>query len=104
MAPTITVTLDDDLEGGPAVQTVRFSAGGTAYEIDVTNKKKAAAFRRKLGPVRRARPPGRAGPAPPGRAADGGPRARCCYRGVGGGAGHRGQRPRAHPGGCGGAV
>jgi hypothetical protein len=26
-APTITVTLDDDLEGGPAAETVRFSVG-----------------------------------------------------------------------------
>lgn len=49
MATKITVTLEDDLEGGPAVETVRFGIGGTDYEIDL-NKKNAAAFRRKLAP------------------------------------------------------
>ena len=45
----MTVTRDDDREGGPAAETVRFSAGGTACEIDV-GKKNAAAFRRELAP------------------------------------------------------
>jgi hypothetical protein len=49
MATKRTVPLDDDLEGGPAAETVRFSVGGTEYEIDV-NKKSAAAFRRTLAP------------------------------------------------------
>ena len=88
----ITVALEDDLEGGPAVETVRFAVGGAAYEIDL-NKKNAAAFRRQLAPfVEHARRAGR------------GPRARRCDPGVGEPAGNRGQRPRAHPGGCDGAV
>jgi Lsr2 len=49
MATKMTVALEDDLDGGPAVETVRFSVGGTEYEIDLT-RKNAAAFRRKLGP------------------------------------------------------
>jgi hypothetical protein len=49
MATKMTVALEDDLDGGPAVETVRFSVGGTEYEIDLT-KKNAAAFRRKLAP------------------------------------------------------
>jgi hypothetical protein len=34
MARKITVALEDDLDGGPAVETVRFSVGGAEYEID----------------------------------------------------------------------
>jgi Lsr2 len=49
MATKITVALEDDLDGGPAVETVRISVGGAEYEIDL-NKKNAAAFRRKLAP------------------------------------------------------
>ena len=49
MAQKITVALEDDLDGGPADETVRFGIGGTAYEIDLS-KKNAAAFRRKLAP------------------------------------------------------
>lgn len=49
MATKITVVLEDDLEGGPAVETMRFAVGGAEYEIDL-NKKNAAAFRRKLAP------------------------------------------------------
>jgi hypothetical protein len=49
MAQKITVALEDDLGGGPADETVRFSVGGTSYEIDL-NKKNAAAFRKKLAP------------------------------------------------------
>jgi hypothetical protein len=59
MATKMTVALEDDLDGGPAVETVRFSVGGTEYEIDL-NKKNAAAFRRKLAPfVEHARRAGR---------------------------------------------
>jgi hypothetical protein len=59
MATKITVELEDDLDGGPAVETVRFSVGGTEYEIDL-NKKNAAAFHRKLAPfVEHARRAGR---------------------------------------------
>jgi nucleoid-associated protein Lsr2 len=59
MARKITVTLEDDLDGGPAVETVRFAVGGAEYEIDL-NRKNAAAFRRKLAPfVEHARRDGR---------------------------------------------
>ena len=49
MATKITVALEDDLEGGPANETVRFAIGGTGYEIDL-NKKNARAFRKQLAP------------------------------------------------------
>ena len=53
-------------------------------------------------PLRRARPPGRARAAPPAYLIH--PAARRRHRGLGQPAGHRGQRPRAHPGQRGGAV
>jgi hypothetical protein len=49
MAQKITVALEDDLDGGPADETVRFAIDGAAYEIDLS-KKHAKAFRRKLAP------------------------------------------------------
>ena len=59
MATKVTVALEDDLDGGPAVETVRFAVGGTEYEIDL-NKKNAAVFRRKLAPfIEHARRAGR---------------------------------------------
>jgi D-serine deaminase-like pyridoxal phosphate-dependent protein len=59
MAQKTTVTLEDDLDGGPAAETVRFAFGGTAYEIDL-NKKNARAFRKQLAPfVEHARKAGR---------------------------------------------
>ena len=71
MATKIAVALEDDLEGGPAVETVRFSVGGEEYEIDL-NKKNAAAFRRKLAPfVEHARRPGREARRRTGRSATG---------------------------------
>lgn len=42
------VTLEDDLEGGPAEETVRFGIGGSEYEIDL-NARNAARFRKQLG-------------------------------------------------------
>jgi len=64
MATKITVALEDDLEGGPADETMRFAIGGTAYEIDL-NKKNARAFRKQLAPfVEHARKAGR-GPRRP---------------------------------------
>ena len=45
MATKITVVLDDDLEGDPADETVRFGVGGTGYEIDL-NASNAPTFRR----------------------------------------------------------
>jgi hypothetical protein len=59
MATKITVALEDDLDGGPADQTVRFAFDGTDYEIDL-NKKNAKAFRKQLVPfVEHARRAGR---------------------------------------------
>ena len=49
MATKITVLLEDDLDGGPADETVRFAVGGSQYEIDL-NKKNARAFRKQLAP------------------------------------------------------
>ena len=49
MAQKITVALEDDLDGGPADETVRFGLGGTDYEIDLSTKN-ATAFRRQLEP------------------------------------------------------
>jgi hypothetical protein len=66
MATKITVTLEDDLDGGPADETIRFGFGGTEYEIDL-NKKNARALRKQLAPflehARRAGPGQRRGPA-----------------------------------------
>ena len=59
MATKITVTLEDDLDGGPAEETVRFAVGATEYEIDL-NKKNARAFRKQLAPfIEHARRAGR---------------------------------------------
>jgi Lsr2 len=59
MATKIAVFLEDDLDGGPADETVRFGLEGTDYEIDL-NKKNAAAFRRRLTPfIEHARRAGR---------------------------------------------
>jgi hypothetical protein len=49
MAQKVTVALEDDLDGGPADEAVRFSFGGAAYEIDLSTKN-AAAFRKQLAP------------------------------------------------------
>ena len=60
MAQKMTVELEDDLDGGPADETVRFGVDGSEYEIDL-GKKNAAAFRRKLAPfIEHARKRGRA--------------------------------------------
>src|SRR5215467_8500099 len=47
MATKVTVALEDDLDGGPADETMRFGVGGMQYEIDL-NKKNARAFRKQL--------------------------------------------------------
>jgi hypothetical protein len=49
MATKISVALEDDLDGGPADERVRFGFGGAQYEIDL-NKKNARAFRKQLAP------------------------------------------------------
>ena len=66
MAQKITVVLEDDLDGGPADETVRFAIDGTGYEIDLSARN-AAAFRTLFAPyLEHARKAGRA----PGRRAN----------------------------------
>ena len=60
MAQKVSVVLEDDLTGGPAVQTIRFAFEGTDYEIDL-NAKNAARFGKQLAPyLEHARRAGRA--------------------------------------------
>ena len=60
MAQKITVVLEDDLDGGPANETVRFGIDGTEYEIDLGTAN-ATAFRAQLAPyIAHARKAGRA--------------------------------------------
>src|SRR5216683_7333281 len=62
MAQRVTVALEDDLDGGPADETVRFGLGGAEYEIDLSNKI-ARAFRKQLTPfIDHARKVGRGQP------------------------------------------
>ena len=69
MAQKIIVTLEDDLDGRPADETVRFALGGTTYEIDLSTKN-ANAFRRQLAPfIEHARRAGRGQRRRPRRAA-----------------------------------
>src|SRR5215470_5411297 len=75
MATKVTVTLEDDLDGGPADETVRFEIGGTEYEIDL-NTKNARAFRKQLAPfVEHATKAGRGQRRGPARTAPGRERA-----------------------------
>jgi hypothetical protein len=67
MAQKIAVALEDDLDGGPADETVRFGLDGTEYEIDLSTKN-ANAFRRQLAPfIEHARKAGRGQRRRPGR-------------------------------------
>ena len=69
MAQKVTVALEDDLDGGPADETVRFAIGGAHYEIDLSTSN-AAAFRRQLAPfIDHARKAGRGPRRRPGRPA-----------------------------------
>ena len=49
MATRIAVALQDDLDGGPADETLRFAIGGAEYEIDLS-KKNAKTFRKSVAP------------------------------------------------------
>jgi hypothetical protein len=49
MAQRVTVALEDDMDGGPAEETVRFGFAGAEYEIDLS-KKNANAFRKQIAP------------------------------------------------------
>lgn len=62
MATKVTVTLEDDLDGGSADETVRFGVGGAEYEIDL-NEKNVKAFCNQLRRLSRM-PAGLAGAAP----------------------------------------
>ena len=59
MAQRVTVELKDDLDGGPADETLRFGLGGSEYEIDLS-KKNASRFRKQIAPyIEHARKAGR---------------------------------------------
>jgi nucleoid-associated protein Lsr2 len=49
MATKTTIKLQDDIDGGPADQTLRFGLGGAEYEIDL-NATNARVFRQQLAP------------------------------------------------------
>ena len=69
MAIKTTMILEDDLEGGPADETMRFALGGAEYEIDLS-KNNARKFRRQLAPfVEHARKAGRGSRGRPARTA-----------------------------------
>jgi hypothetical protein len=103
MATKITVAVEDDLDGGPAEETVRFGLDGADYEMDLS-KKNAAALRKKLTPfVEHARRAGRGQRRREARSAASGERG-SDIRAWAKDLGHRGQRPRARPGERGGAV
>ena len=77
MATKITVALEDDLDGGPADETVRFGLAGTQYEIDL-NKKNAKAFRKQFAAyVEHARKAGRRQRRPANWRGDSAVRKRC---------------------------
>ena len=67
MAQKIAVELQDNLDGGPAGETVRFGVDGAEYEIDLSTKN-ANAFRRQLARfIEHARRGGRGPRRRPGR-------------------------------------
>jgi hypothetical protein len=71
MAQKVTVALEDDLDGGPADETVRFAVDGADYEIDL-RASNADAFRKQLAPyLEHARRAGRSQPRRAGRPAAG---------------------------------
>ena len=49
MATRTTVALEDDLDGGPADQTLQFRLGTVEYEIDL-NARNASRFRSQMAP------------------------------------------------------
>ena len=59
MATRIAIVVEDDLDGGPADQTLEFGLDGTEYVIDLSAKN-AAKFGRQLAPfIEHARKAGR---------------------------------------------
>ncbi len=71
MAQKVTVVLEDDLDGGPADETVVFGIDGNTYEIDLSTANSGRlrdALAEFIGHARRAgRPAARSGPAAPSR-------------------------------------
>jgi Lsr2 len=49
MAQRVDIALEDDIEGGPAHETLRFGIDRSSYEIDL-NRKNATRFRRDIAP------------------------------------------------------
>jgi hypothetical protein len=49
MAQKVTVSLQDDLDGSPAAETVRFALAGAEFEIDLSVQN-ACAFRHQIHP------------------------------------------------------
>lgn len=49
MAQTVKIILEDDIDGGPADETIRFGLDGSSYEIDLSADN-AAALRDALAP------------------------------------------------------
>jgi hypothetical protein len=49
MAQTVKIILEDDLDGGPAEETIRFALDGVNYEIDLSERN-SAALRNAFGP------------------------------------------------------
>jgi hypothetical protein len=86
MAQKVIVTLEDDLDGGPADETVRFRVDGAAYEIDLSKKtprrSAASSLRSSIMP---------AGPGGDSAAGQGGPQP----AGTAAGASGHGRRTRA---------
>jgi len=60
MAQRVTVTLEDDLDSGPAAERLRFAVGGSDYEIDLSTKNAAALRKQHGGRPTNALGPGRA--------------------------------------------
>lgn len=49
MAQKVSVSLEDDIDGSPAAETVRFGLAGVEYEIDLSEQH-ASALRQQLNP------------------------------------------------------
>lgn len=67
MAQRVHVVLEDDIDGTPATETIKFEFGGTAYEIDL-NERNAQRFRDDMAEwIGHARKAGRTASASPRR-------------------------------------
>jgi hypothetical protein len=99
----VTARRQDDIDGGPANETVQFGLGGADYEIDLSTKN-AVAFRKQLAPfLDHARKAGRVQLHRPARSAASRQRSGR-YPGMGERPWHRRQRAWAYPGQRGGAI